>query len=316
MREILDTRALVATVTLLAPFLPSCQTSEDAPDDPVLIPTIPAVEAPTACEPRFGLTYVMDSMRILPPEEGLDLDGDGAIDNALGFLADAINPGWAVKIRTGRMIQLWDLQGWKGPSDPTPAGISMDFYKGRDADEPVDASNNLAGQGTFVVATGQFDVSCQPTSRLERVSMSDGIVDAETSLWEFYEPSVGTVQISDFRLRLHTSADGQRGWGMGGGAYTLCGLSNISFPGDSYVTLLDFLVNATALPADVDRDGDGIERIEGDGTGVVRCLDGDGTVIGGHDCACDPRISDGYSVAMAGTGVRARIVGVTDDASE
>jgi hypothetical protein len=47
------------------------------------------------------------------------------------------------------------------------------------------------------------------------------------------------------------------------------------------------------------------------GTTVARCIDGDGTVIAGANCACDPRIQDGFSTAIEAEGVGAVIAGLT-----
>ena len=63
----------------------------------------------------------------------------------------------------------------------------------------------------------------------------------------------------------------------------------------------------------MDRDGDGKEQVVGDGTTILKCIDGDGTEIEGSDCPCDPRITDGYSVAFAGHGVSATIIGLAPE---
>ena len=56
---------------------------------------------------------------------------------------------------------------------------------------------------------------------------------------------------------------------------------------------------------DGDLDGDGLEALELTSEGppgcqpvVTACIDGDGTRIEGHECMRDPRIADGYSMAV------------------
>jgi hypothetical protein len=95
---------------------------------------------------------------------------------------------------------------------------------------------------------------------------------------------------------------------------TLCSLSGVPFPGATGGTLLHALVNdpenRAAVSPDVDRDGDGLEQVVGDGADIVHCVDGDGTVIAGADCPCEPRIVDGYSVAIGFDTTTAELVGV------
>lgn len=64
-------------------------------------------------------------------------------------------------------------------------------------------------------------------------------------------------------------------------------------------TMLDVAVAAGVQP-DVDADRDGRERFEDtdrDGR-IDRCVDGDGTVASGIDCAADPRFADGFDLTL------------------
>jgi hypothetical protein len=273
---------------------------EDPAEGPVEMPTPPEsgeIEE-TGCQRSFGRTYILDTLEVLPQGEGIDLNGDGTPDNALGFLAGAINPGWVESLAAGLTIFLWDF------SDD---GLS--FFIGFDADVPTDPKNNLAGAGTFLVDSGQFDTACQPLARFDSASQVGQTLDAQTSLWTFRDPEYGLVGLADFRVWGTFSEDFTHLAGRAAGIFTLCGLSAVNFSGPTPGTILEFMINAVAVQADMDRDGDGLERIEGDGGRVVRCVDGDGTVIEGGDCACDPRIADGYSVSFTGSMVTATIVG-------
>lgn len=71
-----------------------------------------------------------------------------------------------------------------------------------------------------------------------------------------------------------------------------------AFAAGGFVTLV------AGVDPDVDLDGDGLEHyvVVGDGVNcqrvVVSCVDGDGTMIGGHACVTDPRMADGWSAAF------------------
>lgn len=297
------TLVLLLVLTLTACF-------DALPEETALPDAAPFVES--ECELEFEQVYVMDTIELLPAGEGLDLDGDGNVDNVLGVFADVINPSFRRAVAFGTMNYLWELRQWSGPPVRDAAQLEIAFYKGIDADSPADPSNNLHGDGRFLVGARQFDILCQPTSRFESAKLANGAVTAQTSLWEFVQPDLGTVRLADFRFEWQFSPDMGRWSGLGGGIVTFCGLSNAPIEGDPTRTWLDFMVVQVGLPADIDRDGDGIERVEGDGEFVTRCIDGDSTVIEGSDCPCDPRIADGYSAAFRGTGVPARIVGLFD----
>ena len=133
---------------------------------------------------------------------------------------------------------------------------------------------------------------------------------ARASRWTTIFPGIGTFRADDVRVTATFDADFQRFSGEVTGMASACTLSREAFPGSTTGTMLDVLTNVVQLGPDMDRDGDGLEQVVGDGYTVVECIDGDGTHIPGPDCPCDPRIADGYSVAMHSTGVRAHIVGV------
>jgi hypothetical protein len=138
-------------------------------------------------------------------------------------------------------------------------------------------------------------------------------MNGQTKLWQIHEPSLGTIELADYRVTFEMSHDFRRIEGVSGGVFTLCGLSNTLFPGATRGTFLDFLINAMGMQADIDRDGDGREHVEGNGTSIERCMDGDGTILEDPACACDPRIVDGFSVAFWGRAVAAHIVGVKEE---
>jgi hypothetical protein len=294
---------------LLFPILVGC-----SEDELTVAPPLPDATPfeESKCVPEFGQVYVMDSIEMLPQGEGLDLNGDGKADNALGVFADTINQSYRDILRSGVMNYLWDFRRWDGPPTEDEPGLELAFYKGLDADSPADPTNNLEGSGDFLVETRQFDVNCQPTSLFEHAALASRKVTAHTSVWEFVQPDLGTVRIADFHFSCELSPNMRRWSGTAGGILTFCGLRNAPLASNEAGTWLDLIVVRVGLPADIDRDGDGIEQVRGNGDYVTHCIDGDGTVLEGADCACDPRIADGYSVAFRGSSVPARIDGLFD----
>lgn len=286
--------------------------TQDFRTDPYAEPSLPDAggDKEPACQPEFGHTYIIDSLEVLPFGEGRDLNGDGTADNTMGLFADAVNPGSAESIALGYTTWLLDLTEWS--TTPTDPDLQVTVYWGTDEDYPAAPENNLAGEGRFLVSTAQFDLACQTDTRFERASMADGVLTADMRLWEHRWEDWGTIAIADFHVELGLSDDYSRISGQASGVFTLCGLSSTYFPGRIEGSLLYFIANAIHLQPDIDRDGDGLEQVEGDGTGIAHCTDGDGTVIQGADCACDPRIADGLSVAFEISAITAHIVGVID----
>src|SRR5207237_167127 len=163
-------------------------------------------------------TYTLSSIGFEAPGHGFDLDGDGKIDNALGYLAPVANQVIDNDVASGFSRYVFEIERWDNATadDPDVAFVS---YSGVDTDQP-------------------------PDSALSRA----------------YLPQLGSG------------------------------------------TFLD-LVLSQGKQADIDVDGDGLETIDYAGGQIVSCTDGDGTQIPGPQCVCDPRIADGYSIAVFANGV-------------
>jgi len=300
--------AVVASVAL---SVAGCGGAAATPADASVLPAEDAAsEAATGCQPQFGRSYVVDHFEVMAPGEGLDLTGDGVPDNALGALGAVLNPSLDQAIAAGFKVYLWDVTGWSEPPTPDDPDIGLAFYNAQDADVPVDPTNNYGGEGRFVASAEQFDLACSPTSEFQHATLEGGVLRAATDRWDVYNPDVGTLEYRDVQGEFVFNADYSGFAFVGGAVATICAASRTPFPGPTTGAVLDALVNTLGLAPDIDRDGDGLERLVGDGMSVVQCIDGNGTIIDGHGCVCDPRIADGYSVAMRGTGVRATIVGV------
>ncbi|MBI5479464.1 MAG: hypothetical protein HY906_11435 [Deltaproteobacteria bacterium] len=265
------------------------------------------------CTPEFGRSYVVDRLAIMPLGQGPDRNGDGQPDNALALLGLEANDGFVESIANGNTILLGDFARWP---DPVPAGdveVGFVFYEGLDADSPADPSDNVSGDGRFVMPPGNFDTECQPLSPWDQATLSGQDLTAASRRWTFTEPGIGTTEFVDTLMWVHFSDDYSRADYSLSAVWTVCGLSRGFFPGSTTGTMLDFLANVLQQQPDVDRDGDGLEQVIGDGTSILKCIDGDGTEILGRDCPCEPRMADGYSVAFEGSAVRATIVGLAPE---
>jgi hypothetical protein len=264
------------------------------------------------CEPTLGRTYILAVARFLPEGMGKDLDGDGDIDNALSFLAPILNQVIEDAIAAGASLFLFDVAQWADPPTPDDPEVIVTTFAGIDADQPADPSNNLTGEGEFYFLGQQLDVNCQPLSKSERASITDGVISAYAPRWRFSIGNIGSIEFASFDLSW-TFLDGyHRTDGLATGSVPLCSMSHAYDPQLGSGSLLDLVANQPTLrPADIDRDGDGYERAVGDGAnGVKECIDGDGTVVPGADCACDPRFVDGYSMALELKGVRTKVLGI------
>lgn len=284
-----------------------CMIESSPPESPSSNPDAGDV---SSCSYQFDKNWIMDTFAIRGPDEGFDLNNDSKADNGLGFLGVAANDGWVESIAKGETFYIWDIGGWGGRTSPERTRVRVAFFSGSDADDPPDPTNNVTGGGNFFVPAEQFDVNCEPTSAFPNATILGRTVYGEMPYWSFVRPGVGTVEFVDARLELRVDDDLRTLHLEAGAVWTMCGLSRAIFPGGGSGTFLDQLANSWDRSPDIDRDGDGLEQVLGNGTHVIACVDGDGTHIDGSECACDPRIKDGYSVAFAGTGVPAHVLGI------
>ena len=272
------------------------------------------------CAVPAGRAAVYHQIRILPPGEGFDLDGDGAVDNEIGRLPPAVlsaaHAGIDQSLATGELVVLYLVTGWSEP--PTPDDPDVVFYglSGYDGDMPNNPANNFTGMGEFYVRLDQFDLSCRPTTQADETALAGGVLTARARRWAF-QLTTGTGALTIDEVIAVTTWDPT--WAASssriGGRMSLCSLAALPFPGDTPGTALDAFANdpsiAAAVQPDVDVDGDGLEQVIGDGVSILKCIDGDGTTeIPGRDCPCHPSIVDAYSVGLRMDAVGARIIGV------
>jgi hypothetical protein len=257
----------------------------------------------TSRPPQRDYIRVIDTLELLPAGEGADLDGNGTPDNALGILSGAFRQGMAESLGAGWTMLLLGLTVPADPLLPGSPDAGLRLYWALDGDDPPTPDNNLTGNGLFRIASPDLAVSCRAST------WPQDTADGATHRWYCAPATWKTLDLSDLRIEFALSEDAAHVSARAEGVYSLCGLATTLFPGTQSGTLLDAL-GSTASP-DMDRDGDGLERIEGIGTPLLRCIDGDGTVIEGTHCACDARLADGYSAAFAASAITATILSGT-----
>lgn len=261
------------------------------------------------CHPPFGRSYIVTTFAMRQEGDGFDLNGDGKPDNALGALATFANPKWQDAITNGYAIYLFDLRNLAGPPLVEGDHPALSFFVGSDAD--TDASNNLGGMGQFLVPAEQFDVNCQSTAGFDMPTVTGGQILAQKDSVSVVAQGVGSLQFVDVKLVSTMNADYSVFSGTLGDISTACALS-LSPSGVSASSLLDVIVGSFSLQPDIDINGDGLDTFTGDQTnGVTSCTAADGTIIMGHDCACNPKIHDGYSAAFDFSSAPATILGLT-----
>jgi hypothetical protein len=260
------------------------------------------------CHPPFGSSFIVNQFSQAPAGQGFDLNGDGKPDNAFAVVGIGSNI-WANLINSGSAIFLFDLHGLPSAGTPISDGASMEvaFYLGVGVNS--DATTYFGGDGQFLAPASQFDVSCQTTANMDTVAVSGGTIEGHKSMLGLGVHGLGILEFSQYVMDATLSADQQTFAGRLGGVATPCGLSQLPSPAGAG-SLLGLLINADQTQPDIDVDGNGLDHVTGDGTDVASCTTGDGVVIPGADCACDPRIKDGFSGAFDFSAVPATIVGV------
>jgi hypothetical protein len=297
---------LLASLTLLAA---ACGGGGSGADAGPGGPTVDAALYPVECEATFGRSFILRSLALLPPGQGLDINGDGAPDNSIGFLWPIINPPWQQAIDDGIAMYLVDITGWD-PLAPDDPDVSLATYLALDADDPPDTTNDLGGEGEFLVPADQYDVNCRPLSIDEHDVLEDGVVGLEADDWNFLAPYIGTIEFKNTRMQFTFNQTLDAFDAVLAAAWSMCSMSHTFIPQLGAASFLDLVANQGSPVPDVDSDGDGLEQLVGDGTYVVSCIDGDGTVIDGSTCSCDPRMADRYSMSITVDGVPATILGI------
>lgn len=265
-----------------------------------------------ACPTSYGPAGVSESFVIAEATAGFDLDGaadpdgDGMVDNQLGSntsLRGLINNALGGGVEDGSLRNVNELRDLTDLA-ADDSSITVVIYGGIDDDDPGDLSDDFAGDETYYFDrrwVGGGD--CAPLASASG-DYTGGVITASNPDNTFFiEALGGFVDFKRSQISATVEADVagfQTPAGMTllfGGAIPVCSLSTA--PGQVSGSALEDIARIFSVQPDIDLDGDGIETIQAEpGDGVVSCTDGDSTVITGQDCACDPRIADGYSIAF------------------
>jgi hypothetical protein len=269
-----------------------------------------AALTPAPCQYTFGRTYTLSQVGFEPAGMGFDIDGDGTIDNAFAFIAPIANQVVDDNIHTGTSRYLFDIEGWDAPPADDSAA-TMVAFGGFDADQPPDPTNDFSGTGKYNVSLRDFDVNCHPLNASRSGTIVSGVFNLHADRWALFVSNVGDLEFVDVTLRFDVANDLLSADGEMGAVMTACAMSRAYLPQIGAGTMLGLMLQ-NGHQADIDVDGDGKETIDFENGQITRCHDGDGTIIPGAQCPCDPRIADGYSLAVKAHGVSCQIVGVID----
>ncbi|MFO0725824.1 MAG: hypothetical protein U1E65_18720 [Myxococcota bacterium] len=277
-----------------------------------------------------GEAFVIDSLAIAD-----QIVARNALFQGGQYMNDQLRQG----LLGGQALFIVEIAGIDAPYYGDDDGIELRFYGAQDADDPFFPANN------FQIPAGE--TSCCTFNVLPLDPMTGGAptrgISAKVSGYRLHsdedQPSIRVplhlgappyhtleLALPDIEVRA-PSGGNVLSDGVMRGAWTIASLSPIHNPfcgiedaiqdgcklATAEMSLLDYLVDIGGNQPDVDLDGDGLERFEMRNRQVGRCFDGDGTEVVSRDpeapwlCAEDPRMADGFSIALTFSGVRARI---------
>ena len=313
--------------------------------------TEPAIEDTDGWDdpPGTGRMFVISAFAIADRDRGFDVDGKcsgpgACIDNSLYRLGQLGNDQIRQGLLGGDSLILLEIAGLDAPHEGSDRSVTVKVYGGRDADDPPFPANNFSiptgetrcceylidgrslegGQARARIPARIVRGLLRSTSRTVGGPLQLP-VPTSTPSQGLTEARVERIQLSA-RLPANLSEMNE---GLIGGVVSMSTLAQTPNPFcktlnnlcQRQIPALSALDLALSiLQADIDLDGDGLERIEvGQDGRNDRCYDGCGTTAcrvlavdpaRPESCVLDPRIVDGYSVGIAVSGVSAIVVGV------
>lgn len=266
-----------------------------------------------ACPTSYGPAAI--AMTFAVPDDdtiGFDLDGDQEVDNLLSGIAPVINQSFAQDLEDGSLLTIAELRGLDNGIGSDDSEVDLVVYGGVDLDD--DVMNNFTGDADYYYAHDWVDLNdCSPLA-LARGSYENGTLTTEQADIQLQIETLGglvTFARSHILVTLEADTEGAKtptdNPALFGGVVLPCDLANAdgTFGESAHHDLFRLM-----MQADIDMDGDGLEVVEGDSLGIIRCIDGDGvTTVEGPMCGCDPRIADGYSIAFELDMVGATVLG-------
>lgn len=335
------------------PAQPGCMADPDGPrcsvDGACTAPQASCPAEGWTTRPAAGVGFVVNDLRMAPPGAGLDLDGrcraeGDCLDNVLGALGPEVDGTLRQGVVGGATTFLVEVVGadW-GFGDATDGSLTLKWYDGQDFDSPSYPGNDYSvplGETRcceFFLDPGS--VGGSPANALSRfpARMERGLVTSaldggsgprlDFPTWRLRGEDADSVDhraipLERARIAAHVGRDGaELEGGLIGGMVAARELARAadwtcvlmrSLCSGVEGSMLE-LVLGHAAP-DLDGDGDGLESFERGVDGhIVRCVDGDGTVIppveAGRPASCaeSPRVADGFSVSYTFQAVRATI---------
>ena len=255
-----------------------------------------------ACPTSYGAASI--AYTFVVPEDplvGFDLDGDQEVDNLLSAIAVVINQRFAGDIFNGKLLTLAELRDMPAGVGTDDTDVTLVIYGGVDIDS--DNMNNFTGEAEFYYSHEWVDLDdCSPLAASPGSYVGGTLTTEQADIQLQIESLGGLVTLARSKIAVTIEADtaGAKtlmdGPALFGGAVLPCALAMAE--GSIGESAHDDLRRLNMQP-DIDMDGDGLEVVEGDSAGILRCIDGDGvTAIEGAMCGCDPRIADGYSISF------------------
>jgi len=266
-----------------------------------------------------GVCFFTDSFELSLPGDGLDLDGDGAIDTTVNAAfereVDYFNAQFRRTVESGSFLSVNEIagltEGYAGEDD----AVSLKFYRAHDADD--DLSNNDClepGCGRMVtypddLIDGQTPYRSTPTPIRDTRATGPIAATFYLKVGDQVVPIKQTVLDLALPPALHAIED-----------MLLCGAATAQ--GLDFVPLCEILpdpcppiippgltlsatIRERGFQPDIDLDGDGLETFEIDPAtyDVTSCHDPDVGEIEGPACLLDPEMADGFSICFRMHGI-------------
>lgn len=265
--------------------------------------------------PGEGVGFVIDRIQIAEGDIGFNVDGrcdsDGCVDNTLGQLGQLANNQIDQGIKAGDSLLLLELAGLEDPYQGNERSMTIKLYGGRDADDPVNPSDNFS-RPPGATTCCNFNINPQSLRGIEGQArarspavITNGRLESLAPVTIEFTLTIGNpphpeIRITNTRVRGIVPADLSRfSQGLLGGAIPLGTLASIDNPycvaGDSSQCprqvpeeskLLDLASGLLGPLPDIDLDGDGLEcAIDDNSDGLVdTCCEG---ILGRERCPFD-----------------------------
>lgn len=216
--------------------------------------------------PRLEPEYILSDIEFLPSDEGFDLDGDGAPNNALAsifedpqigpILGGDPNEYIARSIQRSELLLLLDFYDFN--DFQTDDSVNIDIFLGHDFDDNQD--NNFDGT-EFSITCSSLTEDNQPESQFFNATIQAGQLEGEDGQFRFLVSFSNTeVLLQGARITGTFDPEGQYlTGGMLGGAVTIEDLEEVVYNdpeiGSGFAQVMMAFLNAQ-LDTDIDGDGE------------------------------------------------------------